>query len=252
MRLDEHLDGRRVAQEGRRAGRQPVCAGLEHDDEVTDLGPGDRDVVAEQVERGAQAADHGRLLADLVVHPVADGDRVVPPDHLAEVTRRGELVMQPTVDDEEGPPAGLLAIDDPGDVDPGLADDVPAQLDDDPCVGQVRPDGGGEQVGQVGPDGGQVDRGVAVEVRDPEATHRSGQWVSRTGDTISVDVPSFGDAAGHPGYSVYHTAHTALSRNGIEVFRSADLNPAQIPVPATDGRYRLELFADRGDPFPST
>jgi len=84
----------------------------------------------------------------------------------------------------------------------------------------------------------------------PDA-HRSGQWVSRTGDTISVDVPSFGDAAGHPGYSVYHTAHTALSRNGIEVFRSADLNPAQIP-PATDGRYRLELFADRGDPFPYT
>ena len=41
-------------------------------------------------------------LGRLLLHPVADGYRVVAPDHLAEIAGRGELVVEATVDDQEG------------------------------------------------------------------------------------------------------------------------------------------------------
>ena len=50
-----------MAEESGGAGREAVGAGLEHDDEVADLRSGQLDLVAEQVERRAQAADDARL-----------------------------------------------------------------------------------------------------------------------------------------------------------------------------------------------
>ena len=78
--------------------------------------------------------------------------------------------MQPAVDDQERLPARLLAVDDAGDVDAALADDVAAELDDDARVGQAR--GGSapsSSVGEVLADRGEVERLVLVEVRDAEA-----------------------------------------------------------------------------------
>ena len=73
--LDQHLDRRRMAEERGRARGQPVGAGLEDHDQVADLGPGQRDVVGEQVERRAQAADDADLSVGLAVGrlPIATG-----------------------------------------------------------------------------------------------------------------------------------------------------------------------------------
>ena len=68
---------------------------------------------------------------------VADCDRIVSPDHLPKVAGCGELVMQAAVDHQVLTSPRLLAIDDAGDVNAALADNVPAELDHHSCVGQV-------------------------------------------------------------------------------------------------------------------
>ena len=99
----------------------------------------------------------------------ADRDRVVALDDLAEVARRGELVVHPAVDDEERGAARLLAVDDAGDVDAGLADEVAPELDDDARLRQQRPHRAGHEVLEVRADRGEVQRRVALVVRDAEA-----------------------------------------------------------------------------------
>jgi hypothetical protein len=54
---DEDFERCGVAQEGRGARGEPVGARLEEHDEVTDVGTWQRDAVAEQVERRAEAAN---------------------------------------------------------------------------------------------------------------------------------------------------------------------------------------------------
>ena len=113
---DQHLDRGRVAEKARRAGGQAVGAGLEHRDQIADLGHRQLDVVAEQVQRGAQRAHHGHRLGRRLGQPVGHRDRVVAPDRLAEVARSGQLVMHPAVDDQERLAPRLLAVHHPGDV----------------------------------------------------------------------------------------------------------------------------------------
>src|SRR6478609_5404034 len=78
-------------------------------------------------------------------------------------------MVQATVDDEICLPPRIFAIDHFGDVDAAFSDDVTAQLNDDPCIGQVRRDAGIDQFGEVLPDEGEVERLVPVEVGDAEA-----------------------------------------------------------------------------------
>ncbi|HCT80579.1 MAG TPA: hypothetical protein DGG94_08240 [Micromonosporaceae bacterium] len=73
---------------------------------------------------------------------------------------------------------------------------------------------------------------------------------TRNGDAISVYVPIYTDASGHPGYGVAHTSRTALFRNSTKVFEAPDFNPQTIDVPPDDAQYRLEVAAQRGDPWP--
>src|SRR4029450_8087051 len=59
----EDLGRRRVAEEGGRAGGQPVGTGLEDDDEVADLGRRQSDGIGQQGQRRAKHADHGGRVA---------------------------------------------------------------------------------------------------------------------------------------------------------------------------------------------
>jgi hypothetical protein len=78
------------------------------------------------------------------------------------------------------------------------------------------------------------------------------QYVSRTGDVISVDLWLYGDAAGHLGLSNTATARTTLSRNGSVVGQSTAPGSGEFTVPAASGRYRLETDVTRDAPFTLT
>lgn len=72
-----------------------------------------------------------------------------------------------------------------------------------------------------------------------------GSWISRQGDTILVDVPFYGDRAGHGGFSMTDTARTALYRNG-ELVGETDISAlGQFEVPAERASYRLEAADTR-------
>ena len=71
------------------------------------------------------------------------------------------------------------------------------------------------------------------------------EWVTRTGDVISADVPLFGDRDGHPGFSAYDTARVALYRDGALVRESARPGDRFV-VPEEPGAYRLEASVTRG------
>src|SRR3546814_8603357 len=58
---DEHLARRPLSQEGGRACRGAIGPRLEQGDQIADRGAGQRDLVAEAVERRAQAADDRQI-----------------------------------------------------------------------------------------------------------------------------------------------------------------------------------------------
>ena len=61
-----------------------------------------------------------------IVDASADHQWVVPPDHLPEVARRRQLMMEPAINHQICLAAGYLAVNDLGDVDTTLTDDVAA------------------------------------------------------------------------------------------------------------------------------
>src|SRR5699024_11129263 len=114
----------------------PVGTSLKDDDEVPYFGPRQQDLLAEDIERRAQTAHDSDFLELAVVDCTRDGQGVVPSDHLAEVARRGELMVHTAVDHDEGGASGDLAVHHTGDVHPGLAHEVAPELDADPNVAQ--------------------------------------------------------------------------------------------------------------------
>ncbi|MBM0238619.1 hypothetical protein JNW88_18315 [Micromonospora sp. ATA32] len=72
------------------------------------------------------------------------------------------------------------------------------------------------------------------------------QSITRTVDTIFLDVPVHSDADGHPGGSLNDTARTALYRNGTLVGESEYAGFGQFTVPGGAANYRLETSATRG------
>src|SRR3546814_13529500 len=80
-----------MAEKAGRAGGEAIGPGLEDDDKVAHLGRRQQAAVAQQVERRAKTADHRGGLGRLAVELVADRQRVVAADHLAEVAGGGEL-----------------------------------------------------------------------------------------------------------------------------------------------------------------
>jgi len=70
-------------------------------------------------------------------------------------------------------------------------------------------------------------------------------WVSRQGDLIRAEVPLFGDADGHAGYSSTETARTALYRDGKLVDEWEEAGFGSFEVPPGRANYRLETSATR-------
>jgi hypothetical protein len=71
------------------------------------------------------------------------------------------------------------------------------------------------------------------------------QWASRTGDRIDVDLPLYGDRAGHAGLQIpTDRSRTALYRDGELVDEFPDSGSGSFAVPAENADYRLEV-ADR-------
>ncbi|SBT47226.1 Serine protease, subtilisin family [Micromonospora auratinigra] len=70
--------------------------------------------------------------------------------------------------------------------------------------------------------------------------------IVRNGDTITVGVPLFGDAAGHAGGSLTDTQRTALYRNGKLVGESPFAGYGEFEVPSGAATYRVETTATRG------
>ncbi|MGX7673931.1 S8 family serine peptidase [Plantactinospora sp. DSM 117369] len=66
-------------------------------------------------------------------------------------------------------------------------------------------------------------------------------WVTRQGDQILVDIPFYGDSAGHAGYAVPDPIRTRLYRNGALVGENDTFDYSQFEVPAGRADYRLEL-----------
>src|SRR3712207_5713723 len=104
-----------------------------------------------------------------LLHPIADGERIIAPDRLTEIARGGELVVKTAVDDDIDAAPGLLAIDDAGDIDAAFSHDVAPEFDDDANVREAGPDRVFHQIGQVVSDRGKVEGEVLLEVWDPEA-----------------------------------------------------------------------------------
>ena len=73
--------------------------------------------------------------------------------------------------------------------------------------------------------------------------------VLRAADTIEVDVPMYGDGAGHPGGTVADTFSAALLRDGTTIGSSDAARWATFDVPPGEASYRLVLRAERGEPF---
>ncbi|WP_425413409.1 S8 family serine peptidase [Micromonospora pallida] len=77
------------------------------------------------------------------------------------------------------------------------------------------------------------------------ALHPSSLGVSRSGDLLVVDVPTYGDANGHSGYSLADSEHTRLYRNGELVGESPTAWYGEFAVPPEPAEYRVETVADR-------
>ncbi|MEV4551077.1 S8 family serine peptidase [Nonomuraea wenchangensis] len=69
---------------------------------------------------------------------------------------------------------------------------------------------------------------------------------SRTGDTIAVDLPMFGDGRGSIGDSWPATEHVSLYRDG-QLVGESDWLMESFTVPAGGGTYRLVADAERGE-----
>ncbi|GAA1383987.1 S8 family serine peptidase [Catellatospora chokoriensis] len=73
--------------------------------------------------------------------------------------------------------------------------------------------------------------------------------VTRTGDTLTMDIGLYGDGAGRPGRSQTDSVSGTLHRDGVKLADLDGAEYAEIALPAQDGRYRLELRAERGARF---
>jgi subtilisin family serine protease len=72
-------------------------------------------------------------------------------------------------------------------------------------------------------------------------------FATRTGDTLAVNVPPFGDRAGNTGYSLLDTGTMALYRDGVKFYDFPKyFYDARGPVPPAESTYRLEYQVTRG------
>jgi hypothetical protein len=102
---------------------------LQYHDQVADIRLRQIHPIRQQVERGAEWADHGRCFSGLAHDFVSNQHGIVFSQHLAEIARCREVVVQTAVGHEENLAAGNFAVDDAADVDSGLLHQKAAELD---------------------------------------------------------------------------------------------------------------------------
>ena len=73
-------------------------------------------------------------------------------------------------------------------------------------------------------------------------------WITRTGDTMVVAPPAYGDDASRAGYSRTTTSSVTVAKDGVQV-GVAPLIIGQFTVPAAAGRYQVVQEGNRGAPF---
>jgi subtilisin family serine protease len=73
------------------------------------------------------------------------------------------------------------------------------------------------------------------------------EYLTRTGDTMLVLVPTHSDSEHRAGYSALTSASVTIHRNGVKVAEAADAF-AELAVPAAAGRYRVEVNTERAAP----
>ena len=75
-------------------------------------------------------------------------------------------------------------------------------------------------------------------------------FVVRSGNIIQLNVPPFGDQAGHAGYSLLDSGRVGFFVNGTKLVEIPKyFYDAGGPVPAADSAYRLEYEVDRSTGF---
>ncbi|MFG1947261.1 hypothetical protein [Nonomuraea sp. NPDC048826] len=72
--------------------------------------------------------------------------------------------------------------------------------------------------------------------------------LTRSGDSIHMTVPMYGDGAGHAGRSATTRARVALYRDGVLVAERSELGGKGFNVPPGAADYRLVVEAERGAP----
>ncbi len=72
-------------------------------------------------------------------------------------------------------------------------------------------------------------------------------WFTRDGDALTLFVPLFGDSAGREGDSLLATAHSTVTKDGVQV-GSQDEVDTSYPLPPDPGRYRVQLDYTRSGP----
>jgi hypothetical protein len=72
--------------------------------------------------------------------------------------------------------------------------------------------------------------------------------VTRTGDTIGVDLPLYGDGAGRDGCGG-DSGSVALYRDAVKIGEQSSIGGSEFTVPAGDATYRLQVHAERGVPY---
>ncbi|MEV8639266.1 S8 family serine peptidase [Streptosporangium sp. NPDC051023] len=72
--------------------------------------------------------------------------------------------------------------------------------------------------------------------------------LTRSGDSIRVNVPMYGDGAGHAGWSVTTRARVALYCDGVLVAEHSELGGKGFQVPPSAANYRVVVETERGAP----
>lgn len=127
--LNQHFLRWTLPEELRWTGARAVCSGTEHCDQIANLGMRERSLVGQAVERGTKAADDAGQIISGIINPTGDRHWIVAAYHGAKIARCGELVVQTAIDDQKRIAVADLAVDDPSQIDPGLAHQIAAQLD---------------------------------------------------------------------------------------------------------------------------
>ena len=136
--------------------------------EVADFCPGKLHPVGQKVERRAQRAGDRRRFALGRIHAVADDDRVVLADDLTKVAGSRQMVVQAAVGDEEELSVREFTVDDPGDVETGLADEIASEFDDEFRAGKIAR-GLLREFPEICGDGRQIERLFAGKIGNAEA-----------------------------------------------------------------------------------